>query len=564
MARSDSLMGLLVTGICVATALPSPAAASTNEVEATRSFLEIGANGVTRREASGTGEAGGGGTAAMIAGGALWTHADNGAGWTPRTVAVGAQGSQVFSQIESGYDRAKLISGFADDPATPAWENPLPLEATSAFVDSAETTDTHVTLHQIVLGGSTSTKQTVVCKYSSDSSTPDWTYTFPHVTAGYGRVAISANGSRIVAASHDMTQFKLKLAVFGPGSGTPQWAGEINFGTALRGFDLSADGSTLYVASGTTLYLWNTTTHATPTMYGLPGGFDSHAISGNGSVFAYGEFNKLHIFERQTSGSYLQTMVREIPGSTICTRVDVSADSSTVVAAWDYYNPQLKVRVEAIDVATHTVTMADEAIGTGTYQNAASDIAVNADGSRFAVGLWGDQGNVCPELRLYRRDSNTPVALHNLPGSVMDVDISADGTRVAVASKSVHANQYAGGGSIALYAFGDEDLRVLGEPSLGATLQVELSGPPNSPARLLHSTRLATTPLFLGAAGTLYLDRTTLVVAPFPDSDGSGWTAGQYALPANPSLVGTTTYLQGLFTWPRRVSNGFERVTILP
>ena len=53
--------------------------------------------------------------------------------------------------------------------------------------------------------------------------------------------------------------------------------------TQLRGFDLSADGSTLYVSSATSAYLFDVASHAVTYQIGLPTALDCHAISGNGS-----------------------------------------------------------------------------------------------------------------------------------------------------------------------------------------------------------------------------------------------------------------------------------------
>src|SRR5207244_1864808 len=159
-----------------------------------------------------------------------------------------------------------------------------------------------------------------------------------------------------------------------------------------------------------------------------------HAVSGNGHVFAYGGFNYLDVWEKHPDGSYSRTYTRNLPGSYVCGKLDISADSSTIAYAFNGYDTNLHVRIEALDVPTKTVLMSDEAVGTGTYQNVVSDIAIDRDGDRFVVGLWGDQGDVCPEVRLYRPRQSIPAALFNLPGSVFDVDISGDGRRVAVAS----------------------------------------------------------------------------------------------------------------------------------
>jgi hypothetical protein len=204
-------------------------------------------------------------------------------------------------------------------------------------------------------------------------------------------------------------------------------------------------------------------------------------------------------------------------------------------------------------------------VGTGTLQNICSDIAINRDGSRFVVGLWGDEGNVCPEVRLYKRNQSTPAALYNLPGSVFDVDISGDGERVAAASKAVHANLYDSGGSISYYAFEPQDLRVTGVPTPGSTVHVDLTGPANSNAYLLYAPVEAANPMtFGGGIGTLWLQRWTTSVVQIAPTNASGHTSVDYPLPGGTTAIGQTRFFQGYFASPRKLTSDWARVTILP
>lgn len=497
---------------------------------------------------------------------ALWTRSDNGAGWVGRSVSLGAQGTQVFTEFEFGQDHAELLSGFDQNPATPVWQNAVPVEAANTTVDSADMADVHVSMHQIVLNNSNATKQSVVSKYSSDSSTPDWTYTFPTITGAGARVAVSDDGQRIIAVSLASLTARLQIAVFQPNSGTPVYTGEIlNFGLSLVGCDLSADGSTLYLTSQTGVILWNTNTHSVAWQILVAGALDCQGVSGNGAVYALGGFNFMDVWERNPSGSYSKTYTKNMPGSWLCGKIDVSTDGSTIAYAFNGYGENNDhVRIQCLDVATKLTTMSDEAIGTGTFQNVCSDIAISRDGSRFVAGLWGDEGNICPEVRLYRRNQSTPWSLYNLTGSVFDVDISGDGERVAAASKAVHANQYAGGGSISYYAFEAQDLRATGSPVLGSTMHFDLGGPPHSPARLLFSHAAGVTPTVFGNIGTLYLDRSDLSSIAVPATDATGRTSFDYTLPGSASQIGQSLFFQGFFTIPRRLTSDWVRVTILP
>ena len=181
--------------------------------------------------------------------------------------------------------------------------------------------------------------------------------------------------------------------------------------------------------------------------------FDSHAISGDGSVFAFGNFNTMRLWEK-VSGTYTNTYTRNLGGATYCGFIDISDDSSTVAFGWTFYSNYLTVQIEALDVPTHSLTMSETINATGTLQNIVSGVSVSADGQRFGVGLWGDGSGPVAELRLYSKYQNTPLVATNLNGSIFGLKISADGQRLVGGSKSVHANQFGNGGEIDLVGDG--------------------------------------------------------------------------------------------------------------
>ncbi len=552
-------------GIGVACALTSVAWAQGRS--ATSSTLQTSAAGAVVTTVDGTRAAtppgAGGGSQDLVIDGAIWTRSNP--DWTPKVVSIGAQGTQVFSQIEFGQDHVELLSGFSPNPAMPAWTSNVAIAGQNAFCESAEMADVHATVHQIVQNNVTSNRVAVVSRWHSGSSTPDWTWSFPGVTSGLSRVDISADGTRIVAATLYPFEQRLNIAVFNGSSGTPVYTGNIPyFGVHLRGFELAADGNTLYMSSNGYAYLWNVNTHTTITQVVLSGMFDGHAISGDGRVFAWGEFNKVHVYERNSAGTYTQTYLRELPGSLICDRLALSANGSTLAIGWHYYDQNLRIRIEALDVPSKTITMSDEAQGTGSYQNVVSALSVSNDGQRFAAGLWGDEGNLVPEVRLYRKNQNAPVALHNLTGSVYDLEMSGDGCRVAVAWKPVHANTFAGGGGFSLYAFEQMDMSVTGVPGLGDTISIEMNGPVNAPTRLLWSRGQALAPNLFPGVGTLHLRRADMVSIPIGNSDASGYALTTFTLPSAANQIGQSLYFQGYFTSPRRLTSDWARVTILP
>jgi hypothetical protein len=281
-------------------------------------------------------------------------------------------------------------------------------------------------------------------------------------------------------------------------------------------------------------------------------------------VFAYGGFNNIDIYERQPGGNYLRTYQWNVPGQVVCGHLDVSEDGSTIVAGFNLWDTELGVQIMALDVPTKTVTMTDVAIGAGSLQNIVSGIKVSANGDRFVVGLWGDEAGLVDDLRFYRRNQNAPVATYPYPGSVYDVDISADGHRVAVASKAVHANLYTGGGAIDVYSFEDEDLVMHGVPRQGSVVHFEMSNVPNAPARLLVAPSSASQPVFLGLVGTLHVSRTGMSSVSMGMTGVHGLAVRDYTLPSLAAMVGTKRCFQGLVTSPRRLTESWIELTVLP
>lgn len=537
-------------------------AQSSGQVEAMRSVYQVRPSGTTVIEERGLVPAPPP-TAGLSIAGALWSHPDNGEYWVGRVVALGNHGTSVFTEYDTAADRAQLISGFDSEPVTPIWNNWVSSTSQDAKVDAAELSSALVSCRQEPASGVTGPRYTIVSKFSATSAVPEWTYTFSGTTLGAARACISKDGSRVVAGMLDATS-NLVIAVFNANSNVPISVSTIPLGPQLRAFILSADGSKVYYASGTTANVWDVATHATVASYLLPTALDAHAMSGNGSVFAFGGFNTVDLYVRQQAGNYLRTYQLYVPGQAVCGRVEISEDGSTLVAGFNLWDTQLGIKIIALDVQSHLVTMTETAIGTGTLQNVVSDIAISAQGDRFAVALWGDEGDTCPELRMYRRNQNAPAALYNFPGSIFDVDISADGSRVGVAAKAVHANLYAGGGEIDLFSFDDEDFTALGVPVLGDKVRFTLSGTPGSPSRLIVAPAAANVPFNFNPIGTLYLQRFSMTMIPIGTTDANGFVDYEYQLPANPALIGTNLCFQGLITIPRRLTRNWVQLTILP
>jgi hypothetical protein len=497
--------------------------------------------------------------------GTLWSYPDNGLAWIATAVSIGDRGGQVFTEYDLNNERAELFSSYDSNPPTPVWTDTTPLGTEFRQVASADRVPVHVAIDQVVLGGQMATRQAVLRKYTSSSGTPDWTYTFAPIVNAQSSVGISRDGQRIVAAVFDNNTWQVEIAVFGPNSNVPLSYTAVPTGVNnyLRGFDLSADGSTLYFTGGSSCYLFDVATAQVVFTGTLPGLFDSHAISGDGKVFANGGFNALYVWEKQ-GATWVNTFTRTVAGQCYCAKIDISDDGSTIASGWTYYSNYLTVRVEALDVATKTTTMTNSVTGLGGKQDVIADVSICADGSRFAVGVWGDAVNSVPELRVFERAKSAPIATLDTPGSVFDVEISADGKRAVAGSKAVHANDYGNGGRLDLLDAGGADLALRGAPRIGSTVSFDMHFPAGKNAFLMQALNEDPTPMVIPTIGTLYIERASIVFLPAGVVPASGIATRNVSIAANPALIGTALYYQGFSVPPRKFSADWIKMTILP
>ena len=398
-----------------------------------------------------------GGSTSMQPSGVIWTHPDGGLLWIGSAVSMGNHGSEVFTEYDLNNQRAELFSAFDTNPPTALWTDFSGVGATDHHAASADGSNVHISLHTFNQGQPTAT--CILSKFTSLSGTPDWTYTFP-IAANGSNCAISRDGLTIVAVASDPTTSSVGIAVFSPATNVPVSYTTLPLGGAtngVRGFDLSADGKTLYLSAAgnpVNAYIFDVPLATVVFSTFIGASFDSHAISGDGSVFAFGNFGSMKVFER-TGTTYTNTYTRSLGGPNYCANIDISDDSKTIAYGFTFYNTYQQVQVEALDVPTHTVTMTDIVSSTNpALQNIVSGVSISADGQRFGVGLWGDGSGPLAEVRLYAKNQNAPVGTLNLAGSVFGIAISADGQRVVTGSKSVHANALGNGGQIDLLGDG--------------------------------------------------------------------------------------------------------------
>ncbi len=499
---------------------------------------------------------------------AVWSHdsAATGENWNALVVSLGNHGTQVLSAFGPFTDYTRLFSVYDQDPPAPVWQHDTTAITKRHRVASAKEADVHVTLHDVDSGDLYHSRNVVVRKFSSASGTPDWEYTFPTTTNGHDgtNVHVSADGQRIVALMYNVSQNETDVAVFGPDSNVPLTSYSINAATALATSLLSADGTTLYLRSSAKIVLFdlvNGTKRFDTILFG--GAAYSDAISGDGSIFAYSSYSHVKVY-REVAGAFVDPDVITLPGNNYCGKLDLSDDGRVLGLGFNYFDSWLRVRVQARDLETGDVLVDDNLVGSGSLQNLASALKVSADGSHLAVGLWGDEADLVPEVAVYSTNDGVQVASFHTPGSVNAMDFSSDGSTLAVASKRVHANTVASGGRIEVFEIGASDFTMSGLPSIGSTVEFTFEARTGKSAALFYAPRLAGTPTVIPTVGTLRFNQDEISSTPMGIIPAGDKITSEFEIPNNVALIGSTLYFQGFASAPRSLSKGWVAMTILP
>jgi len=484
-----------------------------------------------------------------------WTHGGTGNEfWVAKHVALADNGTQVFTELGTNAP-TRLLSAFDQNPPVPIWDSASAQTAIPRAVDAAERDDTYAAL--VKIGSSM-----VLRRYSSSSCTPMWTYTFPVSVSGNESVAvrITPDGQKIVAGVFDLAAFRLKVAVFNAGSGSPTALHTLDSRGSFRAFEIDDQARTLYVAS-TMIRLFDLgngslVLHQNP----LTTIFDGHAFSSDGSRFAFGTYGQVRVY-RRSGTTYVPDFTHEHAGSNVCNRIAFSNNGTTMACAFDYYDTGMRVDIDVVDLATRAVTLSDSVTGVSAlgYQNRIADLAISRDGRRIVAGVWGDETGAAPELLIYDNGHNTPVGTVDLPGSPFDLDLSADGKRLAVASKLAHRLGFSSHGRVDLYELDALDFDLRGPPRAGSTVTFEVSGGSFEPAFLLSSSVAASRPVFhIQLGGVLFLKRRFTQVRSLGVTDGLGRRSTTYAISGG---TGSELYFQGLTS---SLTEDWAKVTILP
>jgi len=387
--------------------------------------------------------------------GLRWSYPAPGNSWISDIVTFGNNGGNVFTEY-GVYDNKRVLFSANDvSPPTPLWTDTIFEFNFNRKVDSASHADVYVAMHQEYQMQGSQVREAILRTFTSSSSSgPDWTYTFPIDIWGHSwsDVRVSDDGTKIVAAVLDGNP---RVWIFNLSSSIPQNDFLVNSINGWLTFDISGDGSIAVFSKSAGIVKIAVVDLATGqeideiTIFGSPN-YGGVAVSENGDYILYGTKEKVLVYSRVGNnyvleGTYpLATNEYAIGGS-------ISANGDVFGVGIGFLGDSSYARIKKVDRVSLSTLVDWSPQSSGNYQNFARYMDFSDDGDVMAVGLWGDEAELSPEIVAFTGSGNVPSFEFQLTGSPLQIDISPDGTQLAVGSKGVHAGVAGGGGAHLLF-----------------------------------------------------------------------------------------------------------------
>ncbi len=464
--------------------------------------------------------------------------------WIPTSVAFAAADQLVWAAGPGAASRVVLAPGAGSGPAAPLYWEPTAAGALGSLEVAAAALEPGLFALSQVPAPDAWHRRTLVTRHDPLAAAAGapfqaaWSLDLGPIGNGPGRLAVDARGERVLAAAFDDGVQAATVSWIG-GDGTLLERTTLG-AAALRGLALSADGAVGALIGGGELHLLPGP-GAAPLSFTLAFEPAALALSADGGLVAAGGAGRAQVFLRR--GSAYQALVPIVaPPELSAARVALSADGSTLAIAWWNLAGSGLLRLEVRDARRgHVFMTRDFQSPAGALQNAPQVLRMTADGARVALASWGD-GAGSPQVVLLERDGGASLLEVDLPGSALALDLDASGTRVVVATKNVHANQFGSTGELRLYDTGERDLEALELPRAGGALRLAARRDGATRAFFLLG-RPAAPQTIPGVGGRLVVERAGAAIHSRPtDAAGRAWL--ELALPADPLLVGSRVRAQ--------------------
>ncbi len=485
-----------------------------------------------------------------FAGGLRWAHGpDSTETWMPRDVAFAAGGELVWAAPAVGTPHLALYAaGAISDPAAPVLRGP-DLPGAIGVIPVAVGADAGELFAATQFPDpSASERVTEIVRYDAFAAGlgapfgPVWTYSPPLKTNGPALLAADAAGG-LVYALRDDAAGAVRIEWLDPADGQPL-AQTTVAGGALKAFAASEGGARVALTAGLELWLVDAAGQALHHET-LAASTSCLALAGDGRTLLVGGFGAARVLSEEPDGTFATTATYAAAPNEIAARAAVSFDARTRAIGWWDYTNTVDVRFESFDGETGALLHSLEQKGAlGGLQNFTQSVEVSADGERVALGLWGLGGaDTEPDVLLFERGTASPVQAWHLPGSVLAMDLDASATRLAVAMKDSHANQFASTGRVRLYDTGERDLQVTAATQAGGTLEAAFLLDGATLAAFGVGTPVVGQPVF-GVGGLLMLEQGQPLVTLPATPDASG--RADLSVPVPAGLVGASLGLQAV------------------
>lgn len=291
---------------------------------------------------------------------------------------------------------------------------------------------------------------------------------------GPAQLAVSADGTAVVVGVHDARVLETRVRRLDPRDGIPLWERTWRAG-GLAGPLVASDGTRTLLATGLEVVLLDADGNALWTR-AQGSSTSALALSADGTTWAHGEGADVWVWsaaELVTPQLVVHGRTGELPVSAVLG----PRGESVAVTWWDTLDAT-GVHLEWRATADGQLLADLEQQGAPTdVQNFPASLAIAADGSRVALGLWGAD-DARPEVLVLVGGEAAPRLAEDLGASVETLALAPRSNRLAVARRADHANRLSLGGETRLFETEGRDVVLLATPRLGGSLDVALQASP--------------------------------------------------------------------------------------
>ena len=288
-------------------------------------------------------------------------------------------------------------------------------------------------------------------KWTSASSTPDWTFDIPasyHVFQGglaENNLVLSGDGTRVILAATNTTNNLIRLYQFDADTGTLLTTYTLHLTNpnlaSVASLDVTRDGSLVFIAYYSGACLINLTTQTILWTNDVPLG----GLSGDGSTlvsFADANTMSIIVLEWNATSQLYQERLRQpvLPyGWTLLANahpVDVSDDGSTIIigCGGNVTAPPIN-QTKTILFDSHSGKLWEYTTHSRGF-DIIFDVRLSRTGGRAIVASTGDNVSSVDQVRVFDRNNSHPRFSIHTPGSVFTADIAPDGVFAAAAAET--------------------------------------------------------------------------------------------------------------------------------